>query len=148
MSPRSGHAIQTVLIAIAVVGLAIDAFVHFHLASSYAGVKSATVSQASLFLVEGTLAAVAGLALLLRPRRATAAFAFLVSAGGVAAVLLYRYVDVGALGPLPNMYEPIWFAEKTLSLWAEAAAALASLVLVVVLHRANRAVEVAARSGP
>lgn len=27
---------------------------------------------------------------------------------GTAAVLLYRYVNVGALGPLPDMYENTW----------------------------------------
>jgi hypothetical protein len=38
-----------------------------------------------------------------------------VSAGGFAAVLVYQYVDVGAIGPLPNMYDPGQYPEKTLS---------------------------------
>jgi hypothetical protein len=42
-------------------------------------------------------------------------------------VLLYRYVDVPALGPIPSMYEPLWFPEKTLSAVAEAVATLAAL---------------------
>lgn len=138
MSARSGLAIRTVLAVVVVAGLAIDAFVHFHLASSYAGVRSSTLSQADLFRVEGALAVIAALALLVRPRRSTTAFAFLVSAGGTAAVLLYRYVDVGALGPLPNMYEPLWYPEKTLSLWAEGAAAVAALALLAVIHVGDR----------
>jgi hypothetical protein len=35
-----------------------------------------------------------------RPRRYTAGFAFLVAAGGTVAVVLYRYVDVGSFGPM------------------------------------------------
>ena len=38
--------------------------------------------------------------------RWTALIAFLVSAGGFAAVLVYQYVNVGAIGPLPKMYDP------------------------------------------
>jgi hypothetical protein len=34
----------------------------------------------------------------------------------------YRYVDPGAIGPLPDMYEPVWFPEKTLAGIAEAVA--------------------------
>lgn len=149
MSARSGLGIRTLLTFVAVAGLAVDAFVHFHLAASYAGVRSSTLSQADLFRVEGGLALIAALALLVRPRRSTAAFAFLVSAGGTAAVLLYRYVDVGALGPLPNMYEPLWYPEKTLSLWAEGAAAVAAIALLAVLHvGARRGISAPASAGP
>jgi hypothetical protein len=60
--------------------------------------------------------------------------AFLVSAGGFAAVLVYQYVDIGAIGPLPNMYDPLRYPEKTLSVWAEGIAAVAALVLLVLMH--------------
>ena len=44
-------------------------------------------------------------------------------ASALAAVLLYRYVDVGALGPLPDMYENTWQVPgKLLSAFAEATA--------------------------
>jgi hypothetical protein len=46
-----------------------------------------------------------------------------VAAGGLAAVLLYRYVDVPALGPIPPMYAPLWFAKETVTAVAGAAAA-------------------------
>ena len=42
-------------------------------------------------------AVIAAVALLVRPRRYTAAFAFLVAAAGTAAVVVYRYVAVGAM---------------------------------------------------
>ncbi len=40
------------------------------------------------------------------------------------------YVDLPAIGPLPAMYEPLWFPEKAVSAAAEAlAAVLAALAL-------------------
>ncbi|WP_152627791.1 hypothetical protein [Streptacidiphilus neutrinimicus] len=118
--------------------LAVDAFVHADLAPGYDGV-TADVSQGTLFRVEAALAALAALVLLVWHRRPAAwAFAFLVAAGGVAAVLLYRYVDVGTLGPLPNMYEPIWFPEKTASVIAEAVGAGTALLGLVLAWRVRR----------
>jgi hypothetical protein len=112
-------------------GLAIDVYVHWHLAPGFDGLKgsgSPRVSQGELFRVEATAALLAMVLVLLVRGRAAAAVAFLVAAGGLAAVLLYRYVDVGALGPLPDMYDPTWYTEKTLSAVAEAIAALAALL--------------------
>lgn len=134
MNARAWFALRTALIVVVVAGLAVDAYVHFDLASSYAGVKSSVLSQADLFRAEGAVAVIAAVALLVRPRRYTAAFAFLVSAAGTAAVVVYVYVDVGAFGPIPNMYENLWYTEKTLSAWAEGIAAVAALALFVVLH--------------
>lgn len=138
MNPRSWLVVRALLTVIVVAGLAVDAYVHFDLASSYRLVKTSTLSQADLFRVEGVLAVLAAVALLVRPRRYTAAFALLVSAGGTAAVLLYRYVDVGKLGPIPNMYEPLWYPEKTRSAWAEGVAAVAALILLITIHVRTR----------
>ncbi|MDH6145194.1 hypothetical protein P3T35_007245 [Kitasatospora sp. GP30] len=113
-------------------GLAVDAYVHADLAQSYDPIK-ATVSQGGLFRAEAAAAALAALLLLvLRRHRYAWLLAFAVAGAGVAAVLVYRYNDVGAIGPLPNMYEPIWYPEKTASAIAEgvaAATALAGLLL-------------------
>ena len=139
MIARRWLAIQWALTVIVVAGLAVDAFVHFDLASAFKNVKSSTLSQADLFRAEATAAVVAAVALLVRPRRYTAAFAFLVAAAGTVAVVLYRYVDVGAFGPVPDMYDPFWApAEKTLSAIAEAAAAIAALWLFVLFHQQRR----------
>lgn len=117
---------------VVIAGLGIDAFVHVHVASAFAHNKTSVLSETALFRIDAALAVIAALALLLRPRRYTAAFAFLVAAGGAVAVVLYRYVDVGKLGPLPNMYDPFWAPfEKNLSAVAEALAAIAALVLFV-----------------
>jgi hypothetical protein len=138
MSARNWMAIRTALTLIVVAGLAVDAYVHFDLASAYSGVKTSSLNQGELFRLEGALAVIAAVALLIRPRRYTAAFAFLVSAGGTAAVVVYRYVNVGGFGPVPNMYDPIWYGEKTLSVVAEAIAAVAALLLFVALDRRAR----------
>jgi hypothetical protein len=46
--------------------------------------------------------------------------------------VFYAVIDVGAIGPVPDMYDPTWSAEKTLSAVAEAAAAVAALALLVI----------------
>lgn len=131
---RTRAALIWTLTLIAAAGLAIDAYVHFHVASTYSVVRSSVLSEADLFRAEATVAALAAAALLIRPRRYTAAIAFVVAAAGTAAVLVYTNVDIGAVGPFPDMYEPFWYPEKTLSAWAEGIAALAALALFVVLH--------------
>jgi hypothetical protein len=135
MNARRDPVTLWVLTIIAVVGLAIDAYVHFHLASDFAHVKTSTLSQADLFRVEATAAVIAAVALLVRRSRLTAGFAFLVAAAGFVAVVLYRYVDVSAIGPIPAMYDPYWApTEKALSAVAEAGAALAALGLYLLLN--------------
>lgn len=143
---RSRVALRWTLALIAAAGLAIDAYVHFDLAPGYMGVKSSVLSQGDLFRGEATVAAIAAAAVLLRPRRYTAAFAFVVAAAGTAAVLVYAYVDIGAFGPFPNMYEPFWFPEKTLSVWAEGIGALAGLALFALLHTAAHGADRAGRA--
>jgi hypothetical protein len=115
--------------------LAVDAYVHADLASSY-DFTYASISQGTLFRVEAGAAALAALLLIVAGRRALVwAFAFLVAAAGLAAVLLYRYVDVGAFGPFPNMYEPLWYAEKTRSAIAEAIGTVTALAGFLLARR-------------
>jgi len=109
-----------VLRLLAAAGLAIDAYVHADLAPAYDGIR-VTISQGDLFRVEAGAAAGAALLVLVVGRRAGFGLALAVAAGGLGALLLYRYVDVGPLGPVPNMYEPSWFPEKNAAALAEAA---------------------------
>lgn len=136
--PMSTHRIvRTLLVAVVVAGLAVDAWAHLSLASEYDLVRSSVVSQGEMFRAEGVAAILAAVLLVLRPRPWTAAVALLVSAAGLAAVLMYFYVDVGAAGPLPNMYEPVWYAKKTQSAWGEAAAAVAALAVLLLMRFAR-----------
>ena len=56
------------------------------------------------------------------------AAAFVVAAGGLFAVVLYRYVDVPSLGPIPRMYDPTWFTKKTESAGSQVLALLAAVI--------------------
>jgi hypothetical protein len=118
----------------AAAALGIDAAVHARNASAYDAV-GATVTQGELFRVEAGLAVAVGLLVLVRPRRGSWVAALAVAASALAAVLLYRYVDLGALGPLPDMYENTWRVPgKLLSAYAEGAVVvLAGLGLLI--HR-------------
>jgi hypothetical protein len=123
--PPGMAALQRALAATTAVLLAIDAYVHFHDAGLYDSVSTATLSQGALFRAQAAAAAVVAIALLIRPRPAVWAIAAFVAASAATAVLLYTYFDVGALGPLPNMYEPTWaLPGKRGSAAAESAAAL------------------------
>jgi hypothetical protein len=63
-----------------------------------------------------------------------------VLAAGVAAVVLYTYVNVGQLGPVPNMYEPSWVLPgKTASAWAEGIGAVLATAGFLVAWRRSRA---------
>ncbi|MGO4234630.1 hypothetical protein [Pseudarthrobacter sp. YAF2] len=104
--------------------LFIDAGVHLFLAPGYQNAQPGTVSQGTLFLLEAAAALVAGIFVLLRGSRAAYAVALLVALSAFAAVMLYRYVDIPAIGPIPAMYDPVWFFSKTLSAVAEGAGAL------------------------
>jgi hypothetical protein len=130
---RAWLAVKIALIVIVVAGLTVDAYVHFNLASNYELIKTSTLSQADLFRVEGAIAIVAALLLVVRPRRYTAAIAAVVAGSALLVLLLYRYNDIGQLGPIPSMYEPIWYTKKTVAAFAEGAALIAAVALLLVL---------------
>jgi hypothetical protein len=131
--------IRWVLRAVVACGLAIDAYVHADLAARYDPI-SASISQGNLFRIEAGLSALVAALVLLTGRREIYALAVLVAGSALGAIILYRYLNVGKLGPLPNMYEPIWFAERGVAAVAEAialAGALLGLALPTVRRRAS-----------
>lgn len=126
---------QGLPMVVIVAGLAVDAVVHLDVAGSYALVRTSVMSQADLFRLEALVAIAAAIAVVVRRGRPTGLLALLVGGGGVAAVLFYTYVDPGVLGPVPDMFDPVWYPEKSLSLAGEAAAALGGLALLAVPRR-------------
>jgi hypothetical protein len=123
---------------LAAAGLAVDAYVHADLAPQYDAVDAA-VSQGDLFRVEAAVSALAALLVLAWRRLPADVFGWLVAAGGFALIVIYRYVDVGAFWPVPNMYEPVWFTEKWVAAIAQLVAVAATTALIAAdVRRARR----------
>jgi hypothetical protein len=110
-------------------GLIVDAYVHWTFAPDMAFVgEGGAITGDVLFRVQAAVAAVVAVLVLAHARRWTYAIAFVVAASALGAVVLYYMVDLGALGPIPDMYDPAWYIEKTVSGIGEAVAALAALI--------------------
>jgi hypothetical protein len=108
--------------------LVIDAVVHVRDAYFYAANVGPLLSQGELFGIEAAAAIIAATAVLLSPRRLAWLLAFGVAASAVGAVVLYTYVNIGAVAGLPNMYEPSWGPPgKLVSAVAEGAGVLLAL---------------------
>jgi hypothetical protein len=115
-------------------GLAVDAYVHWSFAGDMAFVTGG-IGGDTLFRLQAVVAALVGLLVLVWARRWTFGVAFLVAASALGAVLFYTFVDIGAIGPVPAMYDPSWYAEKTVSASGEAVAAVAALVGFLTVRR-------------
>jgi hypothetical protein len=127
--------------------LAVDAYVHADLVERYDPNRSGGLSQGDLFRIEAGVSALAALLVLVLAWRVVWALAFVVGASAFAAVMVYAHYDIKAIGPIPDMYEPIWYSEKTLAAYAEAVAtagAALGLVVALLVKRRARAVSYAA----
>src|SRR6185312_7067304 len=110
---------RLVLRVLAAACLGISAYVHLHLAHRYA--YPGTISGTTIFRIQGVVAATIGVLLLLTGNKWVWVAAALIGLASFAAVMTYRYVNVGAIGPMPNMYDATWkpSPEKLLSAIAE-----------------------------
>jgi ABC-type Fe3+-siderophore transport system permease subunit len=141
-TPRFPRLVTTTVViralgVVTAVLLAIDAYVHLRDAGLYDG--GTGITEGALFRAEACVALVVALALLVRPLRVVWVIALLVAAGAAGAIYLFTYVDVGALGPLPNMYEPTWaLPGKRLTAAAETAAMATAALGLAVTVRASR----------
>ncbi|NKZ02241.1 hypothetical protein [Actinomadura latina] len=112
-------------------GLAADAIVHWRFAPGMApgpNTPDNVIPGDDLFRAQAVAAAVAAVLVLVWARKWTYAIAFIVAASAGGAVLLYYFVDFGQLGPIPRMYDPQWYSDKTISFAGEAVAAVAALI--------------------
>lgn len=127
---RSGSHRSPVELALRVLvaaGLVTDAVVHLRLASNYQLASPAGIGEGTIFRIEAGVALVVAVWLFLRGSRPAYAIAALIGLSACAAVVVYRYVDLGSFGPIPAMYEPIWSRDKLLSGAAEGLAGLLAL---------------------
>jgi hypothetical protein len=136
---------------IAIAGLGIDAYVHLDLASTYSE-AAAAISEGALFRAEAALALLTALALILSGRRLAFLLGLAISGSALTLMLVSRYVDLGALGPLPDLYDPVWYPEKLWAAFGEAGAGIASLAGILLLriqaHPRSRLLNEHGRSRP
>jgi hypothetical protein len=109
-----------------VAGLAVDSYVHFDLAGLYSE-AGGVISEGVLFRAEAIVALLVAILVAVTGRRVSYAAAFVVAASALTVMLVARYVDVGAIGPFPDLYDPVWFGEKALAAIGEAVAGLAAI---------------------
>lgn len=119
--------------------LVVDAVIHLRLAGGYQLAQPAGIGTGNVFRIGAAAAILAALYLLLRGGSRAYAAALAVLGSALVAVVLYRYVDVPGFGPLPPMYEPVWFLEKSLSAVAEAIGSLAAAAGILNRRRPRRA---------
>ena len=116
-------------------GLVVSAVVHVQLAPGYQLAAPGGIGQGTLFLVQAGSSVVAAVFVLLKGSRPAFAATAVAAFSSLAAVILYRYVQVPAIGPLPSMYEPVWYAAKVITAVAEAAAGGLALAGYALLHK-------------
>ncbi len=127
-------ALAPVLRGLVAVALVVTAVVHLQLAPGYQQVPHDGIGQGTLFQVQAVASLAAALYVLVRGTRSAFLVAAVTALAALAAVVTTSYVPLPAIGPLPSMYEPVWYPAKTLSAVAEAMAA----VLAVVGRAAHR----------
>ncbi|MBG6185348.1 hypothetical protein IWX65_003327 [Arthrobacter sp. CAN_A214] len=124
-----------VLRVLVAVGLIVSAVIHFQLSPGFQQAYPGGIGGGNLFRIQAVIAVLAALYVLIRGNRAAYAVAAAVALSALTAVVLYRYVQVPAIGPIPSMYEPVWYAKKILTAVAEAAAGILAIIGYALLHR-------------
>src|SRR5689334_23935208 len=97
-SHAMGHDVSLAQRALAVATaalLGVDAYVHLHDAAQYDQFRSSVMSEGTLFRIQGVVAIVVALAVLIWPRVLTWVISLLVAGSAAVAVTLYTYVNVG-----------------------------------------------------
>lgn len=139
-------ATDIVLRVLTAAGLAVDAYVHLLLAGRYGAASSGGIGEGFLFRAEAVAAIVVALLVLATGHRISYLLAFLVGLSALAAVLVYRYIDIPAFGPIPAMYEPLWFTKKAVSAVAEGATAVFAAAGFLATRRGRRLTDRATRA--
>ncbi|HUC24511.1 MAG TPA: hypothetical protein VMA73_17525 [Streptosporangiaceae bacterium] len=122
--------LRTARVATAV-GLAIDAYVHFDLAATYAE-SGGAINEGALFRVEAVLAVLSAVVVIASGRLSALLTGLVVAGSALTVMLVSRYAYIGPIGPFPSLYDPVWYPEKLLAAFAEGAATLTALAAVVV----------------
>lgn len=125
---RPSGAADLVLRVAVSAALLVSAVVHLRLAGGYALAFPGGLGGGTMFRLEAVAALAAVVPVLWWGGARGHLPALVVLTAAFAAVVLYRYVPVPSIGPVPSMYEPVWYAEKTLAAIAAGAGAVLAAV--------------------
>lgn len=103
-------------------GLAVEGAIHLRLAPVMDIAAPGGIGGGNLFRAQGAVALAAAVLVLVTGRWWAYGVAALVAVSSLVPVLLYHFVNVPALGPVPSMYDPLWSPEKVVSIVATALA--------------------------
>ncbi|WP_109474252.1 hypothetical protein [Ornithinimicrobium cavernae] len=120
--------VERVLRVLVALALLTDAVVHLRLAPQMQLAAPGGIGGAWMFRLQAIAALVAAGYLLWRGSRLAYLIAAVVLVSVFAAVLVYSFVDVPAIGPVPAMYDPFWYPEKTLSTVVEGLGAVLAVL--------------------
>ena len=131
---RTRPALDRPLRWLAAIALAVSAYLHWDLASSpyYA---DGQITLAGLFVAQAVVAALVAIWVAVRAETLAVLAALAVAAGSLVALVLSVYVKIPSIGPLPVLYEPVWYADKVAAAVAAAVATAAALAALAVRRR-------------
>lgn len=142
MTGTSDHAVRPTTrtgMALRVVGaiaLGCSGYLHLRIALERPPLfADGLVSLSGLFVAQAVAAAVVVIWVLVRGDLLSWLAFGAVALGSLAALVLSVYVRIPAVGPFPQLYEPIWYADKYLAAAAAAVASVVALVAVLGLRR-------------
>jgi hypothetical protein len=119
---------ERVIRGLVVLALVVDAVIHLRLAPQMEIAAPGGLGGGWIFRLQAIAALLVAAYLLLRGSRLAYLIAAVVLVSVFGAVLTYAFIDLPAIGPIPPMYDPLWYPEKVLSAVVEGlGAALAIL---------------------
>lgn len=132
VQPRPGAPLLLRLLV--VIGFAVSALVHLSLAGS-PWVAGGELTLSALFVADAATLLLVGAWILVRPSPVAWAIAVVAGLSSLLPLLVSTYVRVPGPGPLPALYEPVWYAEKAVAAVAAGVAATGSAVALVLARR-------------
>ncbi|QYF91051.1 hypothetical protein [Arthrobacter sp. PAMC25284] len=101
--------------------------IHFQLAAGYQQAAPGGVGQGNLFRIHAAASLLTAVFILIKGNSPAFVAAALVMLSAFAAAILSRYVPLPDIGPIPSMYEPVWFTEKVVATVVEGIAGVLSV---------------------
>lgn len=129
-------AARWILIALTSAALVVNAVIHLQLAGPFDAITGTLIGQGWLFRIQAIVNIAVAVLLLVVRRPWVAAAAAVAAAGGLALILITVAVplDLTALG-LPLLFEPLWYAQKTIAALVQGLAVLTGAILIGALRR-------------